>query len=232
MTQSILIIEDDVALSRMVAMNLEKRGFEVTSRTTGRDGLRAAYEKRPDLVLLDVMMPEMDGWETCRRLRELSEIPVIMLTAKAEERHELRGFELGADDYVTKPFSLKVLTARIRAALRRAAHSSGSEDRVYDDGRLRIDLERRQVFRQGELINLTPTEYRLLACLVRNKGRVMTHEELLEQVWGSSYAGARDSLCLYVRYLREKLEEDASNPVYILNRWGVGYWFAPESKVA
>jgi two-component system KDP operon response regulator KdpE len=232
MTQSILIVEDDVALSRMVATYLRKRGFQVASCTGAREGFRAIYEERPDLVLLDIMMPGMDGWEMCGRLRELSKVPIIILTAKAEERDELRGFELGANDYVTKPFSLKVLTARIRAALRGATRMTESSSRMYDDGTLRVDLERRQVFREGKLINLTPTEYRLLACLVENRGRVVPHEELLERVWGACYTDARDCLSLYIRYLREKLEEKPSEPVYILNRWGVGYWFAPTGSGA
>jgi two-component system KDP operon response regulator KdpE len=232
MRQSILIIEDDVALSKMVATYLRKRGFQVASCTSARDGFRAIYEERPDLVLLDIMMPGMDGWEMCQRLRELSEVPIIMLTAKAEERDELKGFELGANDYVTKPFSLKVLTARICAALRRAERMTESSGRMYDDGTLRVDLERRQVFREGKLINLTPTEYRLLACLVENRGRVVPHEELLERVWGACYAGAKDCLSLYIHYLRQKLEANPSEPIYILNRWGVGYWFAPTGSGA
>ena len=232
MKNTILIIEDDKGLCNMVAMNLQKRGFEVTTRDNGQEGLRAVYQERPDLVLLDIMMPGMDGWETCQRLRELTDIPIIMLTGKAEERDELKGLQLGADDYVTKPFSLRVLTARIQATLRRADGSREDEHQGFDDGHLRVDLERRQVFREGKLVNLTPTEYRLLACLIRNKGRVVPHEEILERVWGAAYGGARDCLSLYIRYLREKLEENPSAPVYILNRWGVGYWFAPSGTVA
>ena len=219
----VLIIEDDVAMNNMLALNLEKRGFQVSSVTRGRDGLRAAFEERPDVVILDIMMPGMDGYQVCERLREISDIPVIMLTAKVEERDELRGFEVGADDYVTKPFSLKVLTARIRAALRRAETGSQAEDAQYEDGTLRVDLDRRQVSRNGESVDLTPTEFRLLACLVRNKGRVVSHEELQEEVWGPGYANAGDCLSVYVRYLRKKLEDDPGNPQYILNRWGTGY---------
>ena len=224
----VLIIEDDVAMNNMLALNLEKRGFQVSSVTRGRDGLRAAFEERPDVVILDIMMPGMDGYQVCERLRERSDIPVIMLTAKVEERDELRGFEVGADDYVTKPFSLKVLTARIRAALRRAETGSQAEDAQYEDGTLRVDLDRRQVSRNGESVDLTPTEFRLLACLVRNKGRVVSHEELQEEVWGPGYPNASDCLSVYVRYLRKKLEDDPGDPQYILNRWGTGYWFAPQ----
>jgi two-component system KDP operon response regulator KdpE len=228
----ILIVEDDEALIRMLATHLETRGFDVLAATRGREALRLAFEKHPALVLLDVMMPGMDGWQTCERLRELSDIPIIMITAKAEETDLLKGFRLGADDYLTKPFSLKELLARIQAVLRRADHGSETEGEVYDDGYLRIDLERNQVFREGELVTLTPTEYRLLECLVENKGRVVPHTELLESVWGAEYAGATDSLALYVRYLRKKLEQDPSEPHYILNRWGMGYWFHPGGRAS
>ena len=224
----VLIIEDDVAMNNMLALNLEKQGFEVSSVTRGREGLKAAYEKRPDAVILDIMMPGMDGYQVCERLRDISDVPIIMLTAKVEEKDELKGFALGADDYVTKPFSLKVLTARIRAALRRAESGSETRDAVYEDGTLRIDLDRRQVFRNAESVDLTPTEFRLLACLVRNKGRVVSHEELQEEVWGPGYTNATDCLSVYVRYLRKKLEDDPGDPQYILNRWGTGYWFAPQ----
>lgn len=225
MATKILIVEDDPALIRMLATHLESRGFDVLSASRGREGLRLAFEHRPALVLLDVMMPGMDGWETCERLRELSDVPIIMITAKAEETDLLKGFRLGVDDYLTKPFSLKELLARIRAVLRRADHDSDAEGKVYDDGYLRVDLERNQVFRSGELVTLTPTEFRLLECLVENKGRVVPHEELLERVWGAEYSGATDSLALYVRYLRKKIEPDPGEPRYVLNRWGMGYWF-------
>jgi two-component system KDP operon response regulator KdpE len=224
----VLIIEDDVAMNNMLALNLEKQGFKVSSVTCGRDGLRAVYDERPDVVILDIMMPGMDGYQVCERLRAISDVPVIMLTAKVEEKDELRGFELGADDYVTKPCSLKVLTARIRAALRRAESGAEAQDAVYDDGTLRVDLERRQVSRNGEAVDLTPTEFRLLAHLVRHKGRVLSHEELQEEVWGPGYTDATDCLSVYVRYLRKKLEDDPGEPEYILNRWGTGYWFAPQ----
>lgn len=227
MAPKILIVEDDQALIRMLARHLEGRGFEVLPATRGREALKLAFEHRPALVLLDIMMPGMDGWQTCARLRELSDVPIIMITAKAEESDLLKGFKLGADDYIRKPFSLKELEARIYAVLRRGEGGWEVEGDVYDDGTLRVDLERRQVFREGELIALTPTEYRLLECLVRNKGRVVPHEEVLERVWGPEYAGATDSLALYVRYLRKKLEGDPSDPHYILNRWGMGYWFHP-----
>lgn len=232
MAERILVVEDDVALSQMLTTYLERRGFDVWVASRGREALRLAYKSRPALVILDIMMPGMNGWQACERLRELSDVPIIMLTAKAEERDVLKGFQLGADDYVKKPFSLEELYARIRAVLRRVDQGAGATDEVYDDGTLRIDLQRRQVFRDAKVVDLTPTEYRLLDCLVRNKGRVVGHEELLEEVWGVSYTGARDSLALYIRYLREKLESDPGEPHYILNRWGMGYWFAPADRIA
>lgn len=225
MESKILIVEDDEALIGILVTYLEREGFDVYTATRGPEALRLAYERHPELVLLDVMMPGMDGWQICERLRQLSDVPIIMLTAKASKSDVLKGFQLGTDDYITKPFALEELGARIRAVLRRA--EKGPENGVYDDGYLRIDLSRQQVFRDGQLVTLTPTEYRLLRCLVRNRGQVVPHEELLKTAWGPEYASATDSLALYVRYLRKKLEDDPSEPSYILNRWGTGYWFSP-----
>jgi two-component system KDP operon response regulator KdpE len=224
---TILIAEDDVALNSMVATALRRRGFQVLSATCGRDALKLAYESHPDLVILDIMMPEMDGWQVCERLREMSDVPVIMLTAKAEQQDVVHGLYLGADDYIKKPFSLEELVLRIRAVLRRVKQGQPDETTVFDDGTLRIDLERQHVFRQGKMVHLTPTEYRLLRCLVRRQGHVIPHKELLAEVWGEGYLDATDILSLYVRYLREKLEDDPSDPQYVFTKWGMGYWFGP-----
>jgi DNA-binding response OmpR family regulator len=229
MNQKILVIDDDATLNNLLYLNLQPKGYEVLSATSGQEGLRMAYALRPDLIVLDIMMPGTDGWQVCERLRELSDVPIIMLTAKVEQEDVIRGFQLGADDYMTKPFSPEELHARIRAVLRRAHQGSEPAEDIYDDGTLRVDLQRRQVFRRGKLFDLTPTEYRLLSCLVRDRGRVVLHEKLLEAVWGAGYLDAMDSLALYIRYLRQKLEDDPSKPRYILNRWGMGYLFAPAS---
>lgn len=230
MKEKILVIDDDPALTEMIGARLEGRGYEVLLAGQAKDGLRLAYEKHPDLIILDIMMPDMDGWETCRRLRDLSDVPIVMLTAKVDEDDVVRGFRLGADDYVKKPFSIQELEERIRAILKRSATSERSTDVSYDDGALRIDLARQQVFRQGSPVHLTSTEMRLLESLVRRMGVTVSHEELLNEVWGPAYSDATAYLSLYIRYLREKLEEDPSDPHYIRTTWGSGYWFSPVDK--
>ncbi len=227
MKEKILVIDDETTLAEMLTLKLEPKGFEVLSARHGSEGLKIAYESHPDLVILDIMMPEMDGWETCRRLRELSDVPVIMLTAKVNEDDVVRGFRLGADDYVKKPFSLQELEERIRAVLKRSSGNDKEANTIYDDGNLKIDLERQQVFKNGQLTHLTSTEYRLLSCLFRHKGVTVPHEELLTEVWGPAYLDATACLSLYIRYLREKLEDNPSEPQYIRTKWGSGYWFAP-----
>lgn len=227
MNEKILIVDDDPALSEILALKLTPSGFKVLTANTGREALKKAYENKPDLIVLDVMMPEMDGWETCQRLRELSDVPILMLTAKASEEDVVRGFQLGADDYVKKPFNLKELEGRIRAILKRANSTERENHLVYDDGSLRIDLERQQVFRNGQLIHLTSTEFQLLKVLVKHSGSTVPHDELLTNVWGPAYLDATASLSLYIRYLREKLEDNPGEPQYIRTKWGLGYWFAP-----
>jgi two-component system KDP operon response regulator KdpE len=172
------------------------------------------------------MMPEMDGWQTCQRLREISKVPIIILTAKVEEDDVIRGFLLGADDYVKKPFALKELEMRVLALLRRAGTEKRMPDVFYDDGTLRIGLEQQQVFRQGQVVHLTSTEFRLLSYLVRHPNRIVPHQELIAEIWGPTYNDAKDSLSLYIHYLREKLEEPGAHQ-YIRTKWGTGYWFEP-----
>jgi two-component system KDP operon response regulator KdpE len=225
--EKILIIDDDRALTEMLAQKLEPRGFEVLSAERGLDGLKMAYENHPDMVILDVMMPDMDGWETCRRLRELSDVPILMLTGKVSEEDVVRGFLLGADDYVRKPFNLKELEGRIRAILKRASGNSAENNLVFDDGKIRVDLERQQVFRGGKMVHLTSTEFQLLSCLVKRQGTLVPHDEILNEVWGPGYLDATACLSLYIRYLREKLEDNPGEPHYIRTKWGSGYWFAP-----
>jgi DNA-binding response OmpR family regulator len=227
MKKTLLIVEDDLELNRMIVATLQRRGFNVLSATNGRQALQIAYEAHPDLVILDVMMPEIDGFQICQRLREMSDVPVVFLTAKAEEEDLVRGFLLGADDYVKKPFSLTELEMRIRAVLSRANHDKSAMTKLYDDGVLKIDLERQHVFRHREMVHLTPTEFRLLGSLVRRQGSVVVHRELLGEVWGEGYLDATACLSLYIRYLREKIEEDPGNPQYIRTKWGIGYWFEP-----
>ena len=221
----LLIIEDDITLSRLLGGHLQSLGHEVTTATGGAEGLRLAGEAAPDLVILDVMMPGMDGWEVCRHLRATSTVPILMLTAKGTQEDVIQGLELGADDYLKKPFDLRELELRIKAILRRSEEAPRDQANVYDDGSLRVDLERRLVLRQGQRVHLTPTEFRLLSYLLRHQGRVVPHEELLTEVWGPEYIQETANLSVYVRYLREKLESVPGDPRYIFTEWGVGYRF-------
>jgi DNA-binding response OmpR family regulator len=221
----ILVIDDDETLTEVLELNLRAKGYQVMTANTGLDGIKLAYETHPDLIVLDVMMPEMDGYDTCKRLREMSDVPILFLTAKGLEQDLIKGFEVGGDDYVRKPFSLREVEARVQALLKRRVNRDKS-DNHYDDGRLRIDLETQHVYRDGEMVHLTPTEFRLLRALVKNMGAVVTHEELLREAWGEGYTDATASLSLYIRYLREKIEDNPGDPNYILTKWGIGYWFA------
>jgi two-component system KDP operon response regulator KdpE len=226
MNDKILCIDDDAHLLKIVQLSLRGEGYQVFTAQDGAQGLREAFTTQPDLVLLDIMMPDMDGWEVLARLRAISDMPILMLTAKDDEADVVKGLNLGADDYVVKPFSREELTARIRAALRRARLPSGShKTAIYGDDHLSIDFVRRKVMVGGELVNLTPTEFRLLTCLVRHAGRVVPHKVLLSEIWGPEYIDETQYLKLYVRYLREKIEKDPSNPEYILTEWGEGYYF-------
>lgn len=229
MKQTILVIDDDHDLTVMLTAQLERRNYRVVVAANGREGLQKAYQARPDLIILDIMMPEMDGWEVCQRLRELSNVPIIMLTARNIKGDIVKGLESGADDYLTKPFSAAELEARIQAVLRRSNSGDGktkARSSFYSNGYLTIDFDRRTVKVQGEIIELTPTEFKLLSCLVRNEGRVLPHRYLLTEVWGPEYADEVDYVKLYIRYLRLKIEEDPSEPVYIQTEWGIGYRFS------
>jgi DNA-binding response OmpR family regulator len=222
----ILVVDDESRMVRFVRMNLELEGYQVAEAGTGMEALVKVRDDLPDLVLLDVMMPEMDGFETLARLREISTVPVIMLTVKGDEEDRIRGLELGADDYVTKPFSPRELASRIRAVLRRAEMPSPvSKTTIQIDDHLQIDFRQRQVIVDGERIGLRPTEYRLLYHLVNNAGWVMTHEMLLSKVWGYEYRDEAGLLRLYITYLRQKIEPEPGHPRYILTERGVGYRF-------
>jgi DNA-binding response OmpR family regulator len=227
--EKLLVIDDDADMRGMLHRYFELRDYNVATAASGKDGLRTAYETRPDLVLLDIMMPDMDGWEVCRQLRDLSNVPIIMLTACARKDEVVRGLKGGADDYVTKPFAMSELEARIKATLRRCngndAPENGVRKDVFTDGHLTIDFERRLATLRGERIDLSPTEFKLLSTLVRHKDRVLPHRYLLSSVWGSEYTDNTDYVKLYVRYLRKKIEDDPSDPQYIQTEWGVGYRF-------
>jgi two-component system KDP operon response regulator KdpE len=222
----VLVVDDEPRMVRFVRMNLELEGYRVIQAGTGMEALEKVRDDLPDLVVLDIMMPEMDGFETLARLREISTVPVIMLTVKGDEEDRIRGLELGADDYVTKPFSPRELASRIRAVLRRAEMPSPVAKTIVEiDDHLQIDFRQREVIVDGERIGLRPTEYRLLYHLVNNAGWVMTHEMLLSKVWGYEYRDESGLLRLYITYLRQKIEPDPSHPRYIFTERGVGYRF-------
>ena len=222
----VLVVDDEPRMVRFVQMNLELEGYRVSTASGGLEALDRVREEIPDLVLLDIMMPEMDGYETLERIRQVSSVPVIMLTVKAEEEDKVRGLELGADDYVTKPFSPRELMSRVKAALRRAEMPGPAQKTLtVIDENLTVDFQRREVLVDGKRVKLRPTEYRLLYHLVNNAGWVMTHETLLSKVWGYEYRDDTQLLRLYITYLRKKIEPDPSNPKYIFNERGVGYRF-------
>ncbi len=224
--KKILVVDDEERMARFIRLNLEHDGFQVIECYKGMQAVSLLREKMPDVVVLDVMLPDIDGFEVLQLIREVSSVPVIMLTAKGEEEDRVKGLELGADDYVTKPFSPRELVSRVRAVLRRVDQSSSSGEGVIEvDERLKIDFGRREIRLDGELVKLRPTEYRLLYHLVKNAGWVLTYDQILAKVWGYEYRDEPHYVRLYVNYLRQKLEKDPANPIYILTERGVGYRF-------
>jgi DNA-binding response OmpR family regulator len=224
--QTILVVDDEKRIVRFIRLNLEQDGFNVISAFNGSEALEQVRRNLPNLVLLDVMMPDIDGFEVLRKIRLASSVPVIMLTAKGEEDDRIKGLELGADDYITKPFSPRELVSRVKAVLRRTETFSGDSTNVIEiDDWLKLDFNRRQIWVGGKLVQLRPTEYRLLYHLVQNAGWVVTHDQLLIKVWGYEYRDEPHYVRLYINYLRKKIEKDPSNPEYILTERGVGYRF-------
>jgi DNA-binding response OmpR family regulator len=222
----ILVVDDEVRMVRFIRLNLEHDGFQVIEAYNGMQALERMRTNLPDLVLLDVMMPDIDGFEVLRTIREISQVPVIMLTAKGEEDDRVRGLELGADDYITKPFSPREMVSRVRAVLRRTETTTSITHGLIEvDEHLKINFDRREVWLDGELVQLRPTEYRLLYYLVQNAGWVLTHDQILAKVWGYEYRDEPHYVRLYINYLRKKIESDPANPQYILTERGVGYRF-------
>ena len=230
--KTILVVDDEERMARFIRLNLEHDGFQVVEAHKGMEAISQLRDKMPDAILLDVMMPDIDGFEVLQLIRENSSVPVIMLTAKGEEDDRVKGLELGADDYVTKPFSPRELVSRVRAVLRRTEPAAGgSEDGLINvDDHLKIDFGRREIRLDGELVKLRPTEYRLLYHLVQNAGWVLTYDQILAKVWGYEYRDEPHYVRLYVNYLRQKLEKDPANPIYILTERGVGYRFVDYKK--
>jgi len=229
MPQKILIIDDDTALLELVDLVLAGEGYEVLKADNGLDGLRLLFSQKPDLVLLDVVMPKMDGWLTCQRIREISDVPIIMLTGIQQTEEDIvRGLDYGADEYLFKPVGNRELVARIRSVMRRIELSSSEKserDVTYSDGFLTANITERRITVNGERVKLTPREFRLFALLIEKTGRILSHRELLERVWGWEYTDDLDYVRIYISHLRQKLEPDPALPKYIITEPGVGYYF-------
>lgn len=226
MHNTILVIDDDVTLIGLIAEYLDKVGYNALTADSGVKGLQVYHEHHLDLIVLDVMMPRMDGWKVCERIREVSEVPIIMLTAKGEERDRLHGFKLGVDDYVIKPFSFAELAARIKAILTRGSHSPlNAHTQIVNSKNLSIDLIERRVAKDGQLVHLTPTEFKLIAVLAERPGRAFSPNTLLARVWTNEYFDV-ENVKRYIHYLRQKIEKDPNNPEVILTERGFGYYLA------
>ena len=221
----ILVVDDERTLVKGIKFNLENEGYQVECAYDGAAAVELARNEKFDLLILDVMMPEVDGLEACMRIREFSNVPVIMLTAKGEDADKLMGFECGADDYLTKPFNILELKARVRALLRRAAGVQRSQGAVPTVGAISLNTEERVAIRDGQIVDLTAKEYDLIELLMRNPRRVYSRENLMNVVWGYEYAGDYRTVDVHIRRLREKLEPNPAEPDYIMTKWGVGYYF-------
>ncbi|MGM9618610.1 MAG: response regulator transcription factor [Oscillospiraceae bacterium] len=221
----ILVVDDEKLLVKGIRFNLENEGYQVETAYDGKTAVEMARSGAYDLILLDVMMPEMDGLETCMHIREFSDVPVIMLTARSEDTDKLLGFEYGADDYVTKPFNILELKARVRALLRRSSASAAKKSSLLTFGDLSLDTEQRLALKDGKAVELTAKEYDLMELFMKNPRRVYSRENLMNTVWGYAYAGDYRTVDVHIRRLREKLEKNPAEPEHIMTKWGVGYYF-------
>lgn len=227
--KKILVVDDEPTFVRLVSKTLTHKGYEVLTAGDGQEALRLIFAHQPDLVLLDVVMPKMDGWQTCSRIREMSDVPIVILTGQQKSETDIvRGLDYGADDYLIKPVGSRELVARVRAILRRAELPSSLEAKkeiTYSDIFLTVNITERKVIVNGERVRLTPTEFKLFALLLENAGRVLTHKQLLEKVWGWEYVDDIDHVRIYIWHLRQKIEPDPAHPRYIIAEPGVGYYF-------
>lgn len=225
--QLVLLIDDNPSLHQLLGQYMEDAGFEILHAESGLDGLKVLFDNRPDLILLDVMMPRMDGWETCRRIRELTDVPIIFLTAKSDEMSRLEGFRLGADDFIPKPFSFAELAARVTAVLRRSGKltESATDPNSEICGPFKLDRDRRQATKNGQLMELTPTEYRMLEVFIDHTNTVLSQKQLVTAVWGPEYADDTGYIRRYVWHLRQKIEDDPNHPQHLLTERGFGYRF-------
>ena len=227
MAKKVLVVDDEKLIVKGIRFSLEQDGMEVTCAYDGEEALRLAQENKFDMILLDIMLPKMDGFEVCQAIREFSNMPIVMLTAKGEDMDKILGLEYGADDYITKPFNILEVKARIKAIMRRTAASEPKEEnsKVIESGDLKLDCESRRLFVQGREINLTAKEFDLLELLVMNPNKVYSRENLLNLVWGYEYPGDVRTVDVHVRRLREKIEPNPSEPKYVHTKWGVGYFY-------
>ena len=221
----ILVVDDEELLVKGIRFNLQNDGYEVITGSNGLQAVESAKLQNPDLIILDIMMPEMNGLEACSKIREFSNVPIILLTAKADDMDKLMGFENGADDYLTKPFNILELKARIRAMLRRTANQSEQSAQTLSIGSITLDLNGRNAYRSGNLADLTAKEFDVIEFLMRNPNRVYSREALLDTIWAYEYRSDIRTVDVHIRRLREKLEENPAEPQYIMTKWGVGYYF-------
>ena len=221
----ILVVDDEELLVKGIRFNLQNEGYEVFTGCNGLEAVRVAQTQKPDLIILDVMMPEMDGLTACAKIREFSNVPIILLTAKTEDMDKLMGFESGADDYLTKPFNILELKARIRALLRRSGVGTGTTANTLSVGSITLDLDSRNAYKAGVLADLTAKEFDVIEFLMRNPNRVYSREALLDTIWAYEYRSDIRTVDVHIRRLREKLEENPAEPIYIMTKWGVGYYF-------
>ena len=221
----ILVVDDEELLVKGIRFNLQNDGYEVITGSNGQEAIDSAKNEKPDLIVLDVMMPEKDGLSACAEIREFSNVPIILLTAKAEDMDKLMGFEHGADDYLTKPFNILELKARIRALLRRASSKTESNSNTLTIGTISLDLDARNAYNSDKYVELTAKEFDLIEFLMKNPNRVYSREALLDTVWANEYRSDIRTLDVHIRRLREKLEENPADPQFIMTKWGVGYYF-------
>lgn len=228
MGQRVLVVDDEKLIVKGIRFSLEQDGMEVDCAYDGEEGLQLAKQNQYDMILLDVMLPRMTGFEVCQQIREFSNVPIVMLTAKGDDMDKILGLEYGADDYITKPFNILEVKARIKAIIRRTTRRSGDKEslRVVEKGGMRLDCDGRRVYIEGREINLTAKEFEVLELLMKNPGKVYSRESLLKLVWGNDYPGDVRTVDVHIRRLREKIENVPGEPVYVRTKWGVGYYFA------
>lgn len=231
MREKVLLIEDDIEFINLTRTWLHNAGYEVFTACDGVEGMRRVFSSRPDIVLLDANIPKMDGWEVCRRIRDMSDIPVLMVTVNDQKSDRLKGFSMGADDYVAKPVDFHELIARIQAILRRSRSTTlDNKSSTFNNGDIEVDWGSRQVWVRGQRVKLSPTEFKIMSCLIKSRGWIVTHEQLLEKAWGPNYIGDKSFVKLYIRYLRQKIERDPHKPQIIMTERGVGYYFAVQNE--